>query len=651
MYRKVTSSDVTEASIAFWGGLGGSLALCLVIHLIAPGFRNDDPLRMVLVIVFFGCLASATWSLTKPFADYNTSTMRWQYAEAGPAVQQTVERYLIRINRYVAMIGNIATAGVGAIGLAVLADWDLFEPLAGLQRYLYWAGFGAILATPLMAVGASGRLREALVLRRQIHEEMQITGAEKRTAASAAEERAAESRDAVETTGAMTFRAGGYDWNVADFYKNAAIFGQSGTGKTLCVLNAVLDGLLGATAAAGNPASALILDPKGDFHGKIEALAKRHGRKKDLLVIDPSAPRSSMCWNPLDTDDDAQEVAGRFAAVMEILRPAGGDDAFWIDSTKRLVQNLIALLRFARPDTPPSLIEIYEAAMSDERVETWGRSVADEVYDGSIEVARTFDYFHEVWFSMPTDTRGTVRSFVSNMLGTFLTPPYDSLFAGKSTARIGDVIDDGGILYVNMPIAEKEVMARVVSTFIKLEFYREVLKRRDKKRPSFFLCDEFQSFFTTGQNRGDADAFERTRQSNHANVVAFQNLNALFKQTDRREPVLNMLGNCATKIFLRNTEKETNEFASDLFGEHIETMTGANVNVAHGARGQTGGGSISSNAQYSSRVKKDEFAKLGVPSLEESEPFAEAIAHLAARANVEMKRMRWKVHPIGERGT
>lgn len=627
----------------------GSLVICLVIHVVAPTFRDDDFLRMVLVVLFFGCLASATWSLTKPFADFTNAKMRWQYSDASPSVLQSVERYLVRINRNMAQIGNVLTIGVGALGLAVLTDWDLFSPLAGLRRPLYWIGFGAFVTTPFILLFMSGRLREAHILRQQIDEEMEISGIKTRDAAHIAEERAEELREAVEITGPMTFRAGGYDWNVSDFYKNVAIFGQSGSGKTVSVLNALLDGMLGATAVSGQPAAALILDPKGDFKNKIDVLAGRHGRRRDLLIIDPDQPKTSMRWNPLDTDDDAQEVAGRFAAVMEILNPSGGTDAFWIDNTMRLVQNLISLLRFARPDVPPSLIEIYEAAMSDDKIKAWGEQVTNSLYDSNIEVARTFDFFHDVWFTMPTDTRGTVRSFVSNMLGTFLTPPYDTLFSGHSTERIGNLIDKGGLLYVNMPIADKEVMSRVVSTFIKLEFYKEVLKRPDKPRPSFFLCDEFQSFFTTGKGRGDADAFERTRQSNHANIVAFQNLNALFKQTERQEPVLNMLGNCATNIFLRNTERETNEYATELFGEHIETMTGASISAAKGMRGGGAGASISNTAQYSARVKKDEFAALAVPNREENAPFAEAIVHLAARANVEMKKMRWKVHPIVER--
>ena len=249
---------------------------------------------------------------------------------------------------------------------------------------------------------------------------------------------------------------------------------------------------------------------------------------------------------------------------------------------------------------------------------------------------------------MPDDTKATVRTFVSNMLGPFLVEPFDMLFAGRSDATIAEIVDDGRILYVHMPIAEREVMARVVSTFVKLEFYGEILRRPDKARPSFFLCDEFQAFFTTGQGRGDADAFERTRQSNHANVVAFQNLNALLKQTDRREQVFNLLGNCAIKLFLRNTDKETNEYASDLFGEGIETLGSSSVSVAGGMRRGGPSSSVSGSAQYAARIKKDEFTRLAVPAREPGRDHAETIAHLAARSEIETPKLRWKVHPLAE---
>ncbi len=192
-------------------------------------------------------------------------------------------------------------------------------------------------------------------------------------------------------------------------------------------------------------------------------------------------------------------------------------------------------------------------------------------------------------------------------------------------------------------------MSRVVSTFVKLEFYREVLLRQTSKRPSFFLCDEFQSFFTVGQGQRRRRRVRAHAAVDHANIVAFQNLTALFKQTPRRnEPVLNLLGNCGTRLFLRNTEKETNQYASNLFGQSLVLMQGSG--------GGGGGGRIpgvramassqSANMQYDSKVRKEAFTELAVPFAKGGIDYCETIVHLASRGEVTKEKLRWKVHPL-----
>ena len=102
---------------------------------------------------------------------------------------------------------------------------------------------------------------------------------------------------------------------------------------------------------------------------------------------------------------------------------------------------------------------------------------------------------------------------LTNMIDPFLVEPYASIFSGPSTLRIAQMVDQGKIVYVDMPVADREQMARMAGTLMKLEYFREVRKRVGKKRPTFFLCDEFQRFFTTAQGKGDADEFEVTRRA------------------------------------------------------------------------------------------------------------------------------------------
>jgi type IV secretory pathway TraG/TraD family ATPase VirD4 len=411
------------------------------------------------------------------------------------------------------------------------------------------------------------------------------------------------------------------------------------------VLNALVDGLLASTCGLGDKPSALILDPKGDFHSKIRLVCERYGRKDDLVVLDAQQPRQSIRWNPFDSDDDELEVSSRFAAVLESVGVKSSQDTFWVDSAKKFIRHSIALIRATNPqDEPPSFAAIGELAASwtpiDERIQR---------FPDDHPSWQSLVYFTTEWAELADQTRSSIQAYITNMVDPFLMDPYVWLFAGASTMRIAEMIDQGKILYVHMPIADKEAMSRVVNTFIKLEFYREVLKRPNKKRASFFLCDEFQAFFTTAQGKGDADFFERSRQSRHANVIATQNLPALMKQLgDNKAPAMNLLGNCAVKVFLRNTDDETNQYASNLFGQSLVLMQGSG--------GGGGGGRIpgvrsmassqSANMQYDSKVRKEAFTELAVPFAKGGIDYCETIVHLASRGEVTKEKLRWKVHPL-----
>ena len=640
--QRVEHGDLVRARNTFWWGTVGGLAGAVGTHLIASRVSLDETLRLVLVVVFFTCLGTAAWSFTSPFKEYLRADWRWRYSEAGPAIQYNIELYISRLTRFCALPAWMASAAIGLCLLWVLSFWDLGQPLAGLREPLHWGWIVCAALTPLAALFTSRRLREAISLYQATAEQVGSSGFGPRTDRDAAEDAARAMRPPVEVIGPLEFRAGGYDWSWSDFYKNTAIFGQSGSGKTVCVLNAILDGLLASASASGQPPAGLILDPKGDFHEKIAVLLRCYGWEQQLATIDPGDPERSMRWNPLDSSDSPMELSGRFAGVLETLSESSDKDKYFIDTGTTFLRHMITILRVVHPDRPPSLTEIYECASSDHALV----SVAKQVLVGSgVEADRAVAFMRQEWRSLAKDTKSVVRSFLSNMLGPFLSAPYDTLFAGRSTVSLGQALDEGRIVYVHLPLAEAEVMARVVSTFVKLEFYREVLRRKDKPRPSFFLCDEFQAFFTVGSGRGDADAFERTRQSNHANIVAFQNLNALYKQTDRKEPVDNLLGNCATQIFLRNTDQATNEYASKLFGEQIESLLGVGVSIG-GGQMQSPSSQVGGAAQYGAKVREDSFPQLAVPSRPDNIAYAESMTHLGARARLEAKRLRWRVHPI-----
>ncbi|MEO0762597.1 MAG: hypothetical protein AAFZ09_12435, partial [Pseudomonadota bacterium] len=254
-----------------------------------------------------------------------------------------------------------------------------------------------------------------------ISEQEATSGFTPRTAADAAKSKAEASRPPVEATAPLAFRAGGYDWEWSDFYKNTAIFGQSGSGKTVCVLNALLDGLLLSAAKAKNPPSGLILDPKGDFRTKIRTLLAKHGWQGRLATIDPGNPEVSMRWNPLDSDDNAMELAGRFAGVLGTLSESSDKDKYFIDTATTFLRHMIVILRVVHPDRPPSLTEVYECASSDHPLVP----LLDKIPENAgIDAERAKAFIRQEWRHLAQDTKSIVRSFISNMLGPFVSPPW-----------------------------------------------------------------------------------------------------------------------------------------------------------------------------------------------------------------------------------
>ena len=90
----------------------------------------------------------------------------------------------------------------------------------------------------------------------------------------------------------------------------------------------------------------------------------------------------------------------------------------------------------------------------------------------------------------------------------------------------------------------------------------------------------------------------------------------MLAEASKPEIVRNFLGNCAVKLFLRNTDGETNELASkEVFGEYSAVVV--NLSESGSGRGGSGGfaqsGSMGEQLQRQRRVPPERFAALAVP--------------------------------------
>ena len=619
-----------------------------VLMLLLP-YGGGALIRLAATVVYFAMLLTALWFVRAELADYVERLETWRYRHANPVLQEALKLYLLSMRAVVGRMSLVLGVFVAAAALHVLRAWPLFfilRPLAPLIDAVFWL---SALAVPAALIFNDGSIATMLNRRRFLIEETAMREPGLRDQGLGGRTEAAGDSDlaAVRVLGDHSFAAGGSEWSWAELRQNMVIFGTIGSGKTVCVLNAMIDGLLTSSASSAHRPAVLLLDAKGEYGEddcrKMRTLCRRIGRETDLVVIDPADLQGSARWNPFDNADDAFENASRVAAVMEMLGGGqGADDAFWVESCKTFVQHAIALLRVTNADgEPANFRQIMRLAGDQDEIRQRAALISP---DDMMALADTIDYFVDTWMELDPKTGSAIQAYLRNMMGPFLGAPYTTVFAGRSTVTLERVLDEGLILYVHMPTAQREAMARIISTFIKLEMQREVRRRRNKPRYSLFFCDEFQQFVTAGRQASDAAFFAVSRESNHVNIVATQSLQTLLEKVPRRELVMSVLGNCGVKLFLRNTEVDTNDYASKLFGEVLmrTSQESRNVSSRLGEIGR-GSGGHSGSSKFEAKVRPEAFGALGVPRPGAG---AESIVHLSNQREAGERRLVWPVHPL-----
>lgn len=638
-----TQKEVLDAQHQFFIPAATCVAVLATIHGLPKGVPG--PVRLAYTLTYFAATFVLLYQLAVPLPRYLERVFAWRFEDATDPIIRSWKSLLFSIRQLVRIPCLLLGAFLGSVALMTLALWfpDL-QSLAWLYNAVWWLSLIGILLFPF----AGGFLFHEVSqkYRALVHESQLSRTCEPRALTSLYGPAHQYDPQALQILPNLKFRAGGFDWDWNDFVQNGVVFGQIGSGKTSCVLNSILDGLLGSAAAAGMQPSGLILDPKGTFYQDVRNLCHRYQRASDLQVIDPDSP-DPWRWNPFDSEDDEYELAMRFGAVCRSLGAKDTNTSFWQTKSIMFVQYALELLRLTQPvDEPPNFTQIHELASSFTAIaaRTDQLDVTDPRCDGCLK------FFATEWATMAPETRTSVQAHLTGMLFPFLKEPFATRFSGKSTIRIADLIDQGQLLYLHMPTAHRETMARTIGIFLKLEFYREVLKRPRKRRPSFFFCDEFQKFHTSAskedkeQEKSDADTFRLSRESFHANIIATQNIGALGDLEIAR----GFLGNCLTAIFLRNPDEATNAFASQLFGQELMGIISASHGAGSGKLRPMGGQQMTAGDQSQARCPPDRFRELAVASRDQPIPHAESLVFLGGRGErpIPIRKLKWKRHPL-----
>ena len=133
------------------------------------------------------------------------------------------------------------------------------------------------------------------------------------------------------------------------------------------------------------------------------------------------------------------------------------------------------------------------------------------------------------------------------------------------------------VLALNMPAGTNPALARAIGVMLKNAWLQALLRRpaRMKEspglyfRPAVFICDEYQSFASVGEDNpsGDEKAFALTRQCRVIPIVATQSISSLRSVLGSSEAWRTLLQTLRTRIFLSLSDDASARIASELCGQ------------------------------------------------------------------------------------
>ncbi len=270
----------------------------------------------------------------------------------------------------------------------------------------------------------------------------------------------------------------------------------------------------------------------------------------------------------------------------------------------------------------------------------------------SLESDWIYCYFTNEYLNPANEkTSASVSMVVSNALMPFVTAPFDRMFAPQGTFDFTQVIDRGLLVVLEMPSSQYGVAQRLASLVMKIDFFRTTLNRSrlkilpenrlvNQERNLIYLCDEFGSVATTGDQTGEASFLDKVREYRCSCILAMQGLPSLLRKFSEQE-VDALMQNCGMKIFLRNDDPKTNDYASRALGSEIKVRLNQNQGAMEhwiDSKKKWGSRGYSTSYEKAARFSSDQFVTFRI---------GEGVLRLPARfGDLMVRQVRFDFNPI-----
>jgi type IV secretory pathway TraG/TraD family ATPase VirD4 len=367
----------------------------------------------------------------------------------------------------------------------------------------------------------------------------------------------------------------------------------------------------------------LVLCFKTDEADLWRSYLKAAGREADgrFFSID-----SDFRFNFLDYEaqtsgiDFAENIVTLLVDIASIHMRAevGGAEAhFWLPQKKKLLRNAITLLLLA--GEPIQLRSLYEMIVSAPKDRDQAQSSdwqSNSFLFGLLERANETASDHPEWKlitnywmlerpALAAKTRETIDADFTGMFDPLTRGKIGQLFGTDTNLTPQDILD-GKVVVIDIPVAKYREVGQYAA-LIWAQLFQRTVDRREYRAPDsrpVFLWEDEAHWFTIDQDA----LFQTTARYKGTSVVRLtQNLPNFLDAygRDGRHKVDTLLGNHATKIFHRNGDPTTNEWAAKV----IAKETGYKHSLS-------ASGSIQSSSGFNSQMSVSEVEEDSCPPKE-----------------------------------
>jgi hypothetical protein len=279
-------------------------------------------------------------------------------------------------------------------------------------------------------------------------------------------------------------------------------------------------------------------------------------------------------------------------------------ESYWRLAYQQLTRNAIDLMVIAtgRVSIPELYRIVISAATSADQVrsEEWRRcSLCHQLLQKADKAPKTpeqradfemvADYFLLEYPTLSSKTRSVIVSTFTSITDVLARGKLRRLFCDQTTIT-PDVVDEGKILLIDLPVKEFGAVGLIAQTIWKFSWQRAIERRRvgEDTRPVFLWIDEYQNF----ADPYDMQFATTCRGARVALTLLTQNINnleAAFGSGEKgKAEGASLLGNLNTKIMHANSDASTNQWAAQLIGRARQHF--ANSNASHSQQGWAAAG-------------------------------------------------------------